>query len=356
MIEQVDINNVKLMINYAVHKGTELPLNILDDIVAADLSLVNQEVTQQIESKFWNSATEISKTILPVTVESIRCSLFSLTGSKTEGARSSRRYMVGGVIIFIVLLGLQAYWFIVDSVFENLKQTQNALQPYVALHTSIRYTYRDKPENEIQSAIDAAYAKSAEEAASSTTQNPETKTKRQILSANEFTQLEALLRQNLNALARTTGWATGIVYPAPKENLTYLYIVTSDDLRYIQGAQVVIDVFNRFLLPVAYGLLGAFVFTVRDLSDSVRKVVYTTETNVVYNFRLFVGGVAGLAMAWFVIPKAVNFQSGATDTGSVLSTLSPLALSFVAGYAVEILISIIDRVVSAFTTTQTSRS
>jgi hypothetical protein len=355
MIEPVDINNVKLMINYAVHKGTELPLNILDDVVAADLALATHAVPQEIESKFWNSSTEISKTIQPVTVESIQCSLFSSTGKKTEGARSSRRYMVGGVVIFVILLCLQLYWFVVDSVFENLKQTQSALQPYVALHDSVRWKYRDKKEEDIQSAITEAYAKSAEDATSSSTLSAENKTKPRIFSANEFTQLESLLRENLNALARTTGWATGIVYPESKENFTYFYVITSNDLRYIQGAQVIIDVFNRFLLPVAYGLLGAFVFTVRDLADSVRKVLYTTEANVVYNFRLFVGGVAGLAIAWFVVPKAVNFQSGSTDTGSVLSSLSPLALSFVAGYAVEILISIIDRVVSAFTTTQTSR-
>jgi hypothetical protein len=63
---------------------------------------------------------------------------------------------------------------------------------------------------------------------------------------------------------------------------------------------------------------------------------------------LFLGGAAGLAAAWLALPPSAG-MSQVTDQLPTVASLTPLVLSFVAGYTVEILFSLIDRVIAALT-------
>jgi hypothetical protein len=50
--------------------------------------------------------------------------------------------------------------------------------------------------------------------------------------------------------------------------------------------------------------------------------------------RLLLGGLSGLVIGWFIDPSSVK-------------TASPFALAFVAGYSVELLFSIMDKIIAA---------
>jgi hypothetical protein len=94
--------------------------------------------------------------------------------------------------------------------------------------------------------------------------------------------------------------------------------------------------------------LGAFVFILRKLAAKVKKITYTKESNINYGLRLHLGALAGLAIGWFATPE--NSMSW------TFSSLSPLAIAFLAGYGVELLFTIMDRLINPTRDTASSKA
>jgi len=112
-------------------------------------------------------------------------------------------------------------------------------------------------------------------------------------------------------------------------------------------ATQVIDVMQKWLLPLLYGALGAMVFVVRTLSMQARDRLFRKEGLVSLVLRVFLGMISGLAIGWFWTHDS---SEAATNGGPMsLSTLSPFALAFVAGYGVELFFALLDKIVSTFT-------
>jgi hypothetical protein len=111
-------------------------------------------------------------------------------------------------------------------------------------------------------------------------------------------------------------------------------------------ARQLIDVMQKWLLPLLYGALGAMVFVVRTLSVQARDRLFRREALVSLILRVFLGMISGLAIGWF---WAVKPQDAPASGAMSVSTLSPFALAFVAGYGVELFFALLDKIVSTFT-------
>lgn len=85
----------------------------------------------------------------------------------------------------------------------------------------------------------------------------------------------------------------------------------------------VIDVMQKWLLPLLYGALGAMVFVVRTLSMQARDRLFRKEALVSLVLRVFSGMISGLAIGWFW-----THDSTATETanGGPMATLDPFSL------------------------------
>lgn len=110
----------------------------------------------------------------------------------------------------------------------------------------------------------------------------------------------------------------------------------------------VIDVMQKWLLPLLYGALGAMVFVVRTLSMQARDRLFRKEALVSLVLRVFLGMISGLAIGWFWTHDSSATQA-ANGGPMALSTLSPFALAFIAGYGVELFFALLDKIVSTFT-------
>lgn len=121
------------------------------------------------------------------------------------------------------------------------------------------------------------------------------------------------------------------------------------DIRNLEKADYILLVISRFCLPVIYGFMGATVFLVRKIYQEYNRESLSESSTVGFRLRFFLGGVAGLAVAWFLAPSNEPIAAVAQPASSAIANLSPLVTSFIAGYAVELLFSVIDRVVSSFT-------
>jgi hypothetical protein len=139
---------------------------------------------------------------------------------------------------------------------------------------------------------------------------------------------------------------TGQTPPKTAENIftPTLLQIESAKIRTVAGQ--VVDVLQKWVLPLLYGALGAMVFVVRTLSVQARERLFRKEAVVSLVLRVFLGMISGLAIGWFWS----NDPQGATNGGPLsVTTLSPFALAFVAGYGVELFFALLDKIVSTFT-------
>lgn len=88
-----------------------------------------------------------------------------------------------------------------------------------------------------------------------------------------------------------------------------------------------------WLLPFAYGLLGSMLFVLRNVA-SVRTP--TMKWFPIF-MRVGLGGVAGIVVGWFASPSAAV----GAETVSTLSL--PFMLAFLAGYGIEAVFRLLDR-------------
>jgi hypothetical protein len=98
-------------------------------------------------------------------------------------------------------------------------------------------------------------------------------------------------------------------------------------------------VFNQYVLPLLYGLLGALAYILRTLSSEIQNVTFTRGSEIRYSLRWPLGMLGGVTVGLFFDPADL--------TG--LAAITPLGLAFLAGYGVELLFAGLDRMVSAFT-------
>ena len=101
----------------------------------------------------------------------------------------------------------------------------------------------------------------------------------------------------------------------------------------------VADILQSFVLPFFYGLLGAFIYVLRQLGEDTVPSPSSTGAQY-YWLRLPMGALAGVAIGWILNPS---------DTLGSVKSLQPFVFAFLAGYGVEILFSGLDRIVAAFT-------
>jgi hypothetical protein len=116
--------------------------------------------------------------------------------------------------------------------------------------------------------------------------------------------------------------------------------VTGKDAARFQTSLIVLEVFQRYILPLLYGLLGTCVFVLRTLSSEIRSRTYSEASHIGFRIRLYLGMLGGMVFAWFAIPESAD---------GLFMSLSPFAVAFLAGYSVELLFAAMDRFLGAFT-------
>jgi hypothetical protein len=96
------------------------------------------------------------------------------------------------------------------------------------------------------------------------------------------------------------------------------------------------------VLPVLWGLVGATLYVNRALADDIRTTSYGFHRKIVFRSRYTMGMVAGFVVAKF-FPVSVGVQN---------ETVAPFALALVAGYSVEVLFSLLEKIINTFTSSK----
>ena len=104
-------------------------------------------------------------------------------------------------------------------------------------------------------------------------------------------------------------------------------------------ADQILQGMSAYFLPMIYGLVGACAFVLRRLSSEIRQLTFSESSTVQYLLRIVLGALAGITVGWFFKPE---------PSQELITSISPLALAFVAGYSVELVFTAMDRIISAF--------
>ncbi len=108
--------------------------------------------------------------------------------------------------------------------------------------------------------------------------------------------------------------------------------------RVVVEARLIVANLGTYLIAMVMGLLGALTYILRTLSQQLRDHTYVPVSASLSVVRICLGAIAGV-FGSLLVPVS--------ETG--LKSLPPLFIPFVFGYGIEILFSLLDKVVRSFT-------
>ncbi|GEM_PF-7022715 len=106
--------------------------------------------------------------------------------------------------------------------------------------------------------------------------------------------------------------------------------------RLIRSVKIKLSLCDSYLLPLLYGLLGAIVFSLRNITYEIAHYKLRSTSKNRYLTRLYLGAFAGIAIGWFG-------DSFSSEILTFEESLTPIVLSFIAGYSIEVFFNLIDR-------------
>jgi hypothetical protein len=363
--------------------------------------------TEVEEAQFFCDFRMLSRAFAPVTVGSIRDSLDDETGRCryyiwwgpviSPAAAAVRRFSICSFVALLALLAVQIIWLtgfdLLDRVRLLDKDEQAAvdsIKTFAAEQANIKKA-RDDADKKVQQTADAVELATAAE--------KEAKEKLDALSANSNASSDAKTKatanweaaknaasekeaayenaekekkelaqkdkpaapvtsiqaQNRDIQRRTvvellTWWKNPFQNTSTDQKTSgakTITTATADELivknnRVVVVVSIAVNILQTYFLPLLYGFLGTCAYVLRQLTIETRARTFRRETEIGYWLRIFLGILAGLAVGWFLRPDP--------NQDGLIRGLTPFALSFVAGYSVEVLFAAMDRLVTAFGT------
>ncbi len=311
------VNDAQLMLAFATEHGLSIDDRLVEMVVQAKNWELNNEWTVEREIEFWSSYKLISKLIQPVTVDSLRCAqereiehfnwFKRLFISRSMSRSSVQFYQIFTILImlttaFVQIFSLKGATLLntIQGSAKQIKESQKRMNELILI--------KDNKSVEME----------------------------KIQIESEMNELDDKYKSSIALLQEWVAWVSTIEDSKLKTN------EQNRNTMIIQKAQNYVLILNLYFLPLLYGLLGGFVFVLRNLIEETKNLIFSKESNIKYALRVQLGAIAGLSVGlfWGDIEKQ---QLG------FIENLSPLALAFIAGYSVEYLFSAVDKLVMNIT-------
>ena len=368
----VKMEEARLLLEYAINAKLELEEGVQDTIIQASHE-TNWDVAKEI--KFIEAVESLTRSCGNVTLETLKASkkeygkpLISLFKWKSgivvsDAGRAVWQYWTWAILVLLIIIGAQSYWYVSHTLISRFQD----LSPQVA--ENVQGVFALQNDLEVLIATDTNGSNTLDILA-------KTEELEEKLADTRFIYQEALAVHHLlkkwydrwTIVYAIVGVQVDMADPpelpadtGPEEfdlgshamNKARTSLSEAEKLikrvkiphrveevsMYMNAVSFPQEILVNYLFPLLYGLMGAIAFVLRSLSDRVRTVTYSRKLNTGYSLRLQLGMLAGLAIGWF-------FKA---DGASGVASLSPLALSFVGGYSVELFFFGLDRVINTFT-------
>jgi hypothetical protein len=334
------VQEAQLLLAYASQKGLSVDNKVVSVIVRSRYLLAEETWDAELEVEFWEAFNAIAQLVHPVSVASLKATYpepqietdthkYHIKFFRSKAERTVFFYQIGSLFFLFVLLAIQTFWLMgsmrMASVVE-LTEQMKALQ----VETEKQYSKNgmDSPEmdilhgkiEEVQARIQVNYEMLSDW------------TWKSILQQFGFVTIQ---KQHFEEEQTTGGISPNLM-------------IQIDIL--LQEKQFVLQTIQTYILPLLYGLLGAYAYVLIQISKEIKLLTYLEALNVNYRLRLQLGALSGLAVGWFINP-----DSSLSDPSSVFFELSPLTLAFVTGYSVDVLFALMDRLIYTFSSSESTK-
>lgn len=329
------VADAQKLVSYIAREGLlQLDETLTQAVISAKHKVSKNQWTQEDESEFLLAYDRLTAAVHPVTVESIDAVLPNSADKKRAKTRAERAvswYRGYTLVALAFLVIFQVYWLFgndlrlnLQSVFESREQTQLALNDdNNNLEERNALLQQLKVENQ---KLDANY--------------------NLLLLWNrvwsfggtfehflpEYFKREYEMKKK-RLLDSSVSNGERIDQLELDRSLHEVRIVFFEN---ILSADFILNAFQSYLLPLLYGLLGALIYVLRELLTEIRQLTYGFDSEIRYRLKLTLGALGGMVIGWFFRP----------DEAAALASLSPMALAFLMGYNVDMLFSLMDKMIN----------
>ena len=326
---QETVKDAVLLLDYAARHGIRLEDEIKRSIVEAEAKTkAHANLAERKRLAFWDAFTALAKALQPVTPTSIKYTRDECVNGLARRRWQVSMYTILSLAILVALVSVQLFWLGGSSL---AKDVNSSLSELVTLQDQILDKEASLQQGEVTTPeIDTLYWKLREVFARLTSDH-----------------------QSLNSWNRI--WGQLPYMDAPFESATYeTYDAATKAKIDWKSAKLFLEATHAYVLPLLYGLLGACFYVLRLMSVQIRTWTFTAQSSISYMLRLTLGPLAGLAAGLLIIEAAQPGGGNAViaETQGLLSQLAPfgtLAAAFIAGYGVELIFTVLDRLIGAFT-------
>lgn len=339
------IEDGQRLIAYIAKDGmTQLPDELTRAMIEAKYQAAAGEWSAEDEATFLVNYDRLTKIIYPVTIESIN----AIIPDKSEGAvgktkaeravASYRRYTLFSLVL---LLLVQLYWLVGNNLRINLqdifeqRETQHA--------TLIKGQVRGSDAKQLELALDLS--------------NQQLDANYQLLRVwNRVSTVGVPFSGDMPEYTKERLGYKDVASQASDNNKTDkteenekvekrsavsaelerdLYKARIMYFKNILAADFFLEALQSYILPLIYGLLGALIYVLRSLLKEIKLLTYTFDSEIRFRLRITLGSLGGMVVGWFFKPQGVDS----------LASLSPMAMAFLMGYNVDLLFSMMDKMI-----------
>lgn len=325
------IVDAERLLSYASAKGIALPKDVIEKIIAAKQLCgrdENDTTTFALQQDFWLALTQLSAATRPATVESLRYAAISGTGSgfaslwacilrqppivQTVPEVAVRRARNWAMLGLITVALCQVYYELGSSTLNGYNVDGNKFKVAEQMIENDEKTLENMKANPTPD--QAAVLALTNKIATATIDN------------------EAIEDKN----KRKDRLMTTILFLKGSKADPY-----EEAQRVISILEGLLLVLKDFLLPMGWGFLGAALYVSRSLADDIKAMAYAPDRAILHRSRYVMGLVAGFTVAKFY---TVWIQQPGTNA------VTPFAMALVVGYSVEVLFTLLDKLIATFST------
>ena len=330
------------LLRFAAENTKDLPQTIVATISSAWDARDADTWDQEIATEFWLAFNSLCTLIKPVTMDTLSTNLREIPPPKWKfwqktaqpislARRSARRYLI--LLLFLLCIAV-ILGFLVSTTTHLSSEIQKLIESGNQL--------TEKMVSEVDS-LEPLIGQNNLSEAGADQQKVVALLQNQVQEQNYL--LDQMLEKNrfMSSLASfgfsAAGFERGSLQPVNsiqelRDAVRNYYDVRRYVASYVLQASLSIGVISSSILPIILGLMGACAYVIRLISDQIKDTTFSTTSPIRHVVRVVLGGLAGVVIGFV----------GIANVGS----LSPSALAFIAGYAVEPVFSTFDGIAEKF--------
>ncbi|WP_340149890.1 hypothetical protein [uncultured Sneathiella sp.] len=381
-ILRASLADANLLIMTAAERGIPLDEDVTRAIFDTEDAMNKNMMTPAITNGFWQAYERLSHSLSPITVSSIRATrdlrqLKSGVWGYVQGKmhipfsrKCAFRYQLLSILTLLSLITLQVFWAIGNTLVADIREQSNRI---IVLKTQINNadsaSHRTPTDGLPQRTVTGT---ETDDTTTDTSNNIPVTTSaalsdtqelnRQIDEYISWREAEFIELRNWNHQ-----WGTVLFFTAQTWEKPDYSDLTDEEKIHVHyvSAQYVLYAISAYFLPILYGLLGASFFVLRQLPKDIEGLTFSMNSHIDYSLRITQGPLAGIMASFFFTTTPATLHTLTTQSSAIatikigsssLSDFSPLAIAFLAGYSVELIFYVIDKIISAITTRAASTS